>query len=146
MSLQPVSPIRRFTAWALETVLIIGTAYIGWFVWSLITWGRGQTPAQNLLRIVSMNEKSGTPAMRPQMFIRYFLMFTAYWFGYFAIANVAYAISPSAIVLAVGITALIAFQIYDIASIFLRGDQRRLADVAAGIVVVDLEIRTNAPQ
>ena len=70
MELTPVSPSRRFMAWALEIVLISGTAYIGWFIWSLITWGKGQTPSQNLLRITSINEAIGTPAKRPQMFIR----------------------------------------------------------------------------
>jgi hypothetical protein len=64
MELTPVSPSRRFMAWALEIVLISGTAYIGWFIWSLITWGKGQTPSQNLFRITSINEATGTPAKR----------------------------------------------------------------------------------
>ena len=102
MRMSPVQPTRRFTAWVLEMVLVIGTAYIGWLVWSLITWGRGQTPAQNLLRIVTINETTNSPAKRPQMFIRYFLIFTAYWFGYFAVSNIAYAINPNGILLGLG--------------------------------------------
>ncbi len=85
MSLIPVSPTRRFTAWVLEIVLISGTAYIGWFIWSLITWGKGQTPAQNLLRLISINEITIAPAKRPQMFIRFFLIFASYWIAYFAV-------------------------------------------------------------
>ena len=103
MQLTPVKPARRLTAWVLEIVLISGTAYIGWFIWSLITWGKGQTPAQNLLRIISINETTGAPAKRPQMFIRFFLIFTAYWIAYFAVSNIAYAINPSGILLALSL-------------------------------------------
>jgi len=70
MELTPVSPSRRFMAWALEIVLISGTAYICWFIWSLITWGKGQTPAQNLLRIVTINETTGAAAKRPQIGVK----------------------------------------------------------------------------
>ena len=135
MSLIPVSPIRRFTAWVLELVLISGTAYIGWFIWSLITWGKGQTPAQNLLKIISINETTGAPAKRPQMFIRFFLIFTAYWIAYFAVSNLAYAINPSGFVLVVGILLVLAVHLFDISGIVRRSDHRRLADLVSGISV-----------
>jgi hypothetical protein len=141
MSMTPVQPTRRFTAWVLEMVLVIGTAYIGWLVWSLITWGRGQTPAQNLLRIVTINDTTNAPAKRPQMFIRYFLIFTAYWFGYFAVSNIAYMINPNGILLALGIALLICFHLWDISGILRRQDRKRLADVVSGIAVRELEIR-----
>jgi hypothetical protein len=139
MSLIPVSPARRFTAWVLELVLISGTAYIGWFIWSLITWGKGQTPAQNLLRIISINETTGAPAKRPQMFIRFFLIFTAYWIAYFAVSNIAYAINPSGILLATGILIVLAVQLFDISGIMRRSDHRRLADVVSGLAVKEME-------
>ena len=135
MSLIPVSPARRFTAWVLELVLISGTAYIGWFIWSLITWGKGQTPAQNLLKIISINETTGAPAKRPQMFIRFFLIFTAYWIAYFAVSNLAYAINPSGFVLVVGILLVLAVHLFDISGIVRRSDHRRLADLVSGISV-----------
>jgi hypothetical protein len=135
MNSLPVSPTRRFTAWILEIVLISGTAYIGWFIWSLITWGKGQTPAQNLLRIISINETTGTPAKRPQMFIRFFLIFTAYWIAYFAVSNLAYAINPSGFVLVVGILLVLAVHLFDISGIVRRSDHRRLADLVSGISV-----------
>ena len=135
MSSLSVSPSRRFTAWILEIVLISGTAYIGWFIWSLVTWGKGQTPAQNLLRIISINETTGTPAKRPQMFIRFFLIFTAYWIAYFAVSNLAYAINPSGFVLVVGILLVLAVHLFDISGIVRRSDHRRLADLVSGISV-----------
>ena len=139
MSSLPASPTRRFTAWVLEIVLISGTAYIGWLIWSLVTWGRGQTPAQNLLRIISINEITGAPAKRPQMFIRYFLIFASYWIAYFAVSNIAYAINPSGILLATGILIVLAVQLFDISGIVRRTDRRRLADVVSGVEVKEME-------
>jgi hypothetical protein len=135
MNSLPVSPTRRFTTWVLEIVLISGTVYIGWFIWSLFTWGKGQTPAQNLLRMISINETTGTPAKRPQMFIRFFLIFTAYWIAYFAVSNLAYAINPSGFVLIVGILLVLAVHLFDISGIVRRSDHRRLADLVSGISV-----------
>jgi hypothetical protein len=139
MNSLPVSPTRRFTAWVLEIVLISGTAYIGWFIWSLITWGKGQTPAQNLLRIISINETTGAPAKRPRMFIRFFLIFTAYWIAYFAVSNLAYAINPNGILLAIGILLIVAFHVFDISGIVRRSDYRRLADVVSGIALKEMD-------
>jgi hypothetical protein len=139
MSLIPVSPTRRFTAWVLEIVLISGTAYIGWFVWSLITWGKGQTPAQNLLRIISINESNGAPAKRPQMFIRFFLIFAAYWIAYFVVSNLAYVINPSGVLLTSGILLVVAFHVFDISGIVCIGDYRRIADVVSGISVKEMD-------
>ena len=141
MELTPVSPTRRFTAWVLEIVLISGTAYIGWLIWSLVTWGKGQTPAQNLLRFISINETTGAPAKRPQMFIRFFLIFTAYWIAYFVVTNLAYAVNPSGFLLATGILIVLAVQLFDISGIVRRSDHRRLADLVSGIAVKEMESR-----
>ena len=141
MELTPVSPTRRFTAWVLEIVLISGTAFLGWLIWSLVTWSKGQTPAQNLLRIISINETTGAPAKRPQMFIRYFLIFTAYWIGYFAVSNIAYVINPNGFLLATGILIVLAVHLFDISGIVRRSDHRRLADVVSGLAVKEMESR-----
>ena len=139
MELTPVSPTRRFTAWVLEIVLISGTAFLGWLIWSLVTWSKGQTPAQNLLRIISINETTGAPAKRPQMFIRFFLIFTAYWIAYFAVSNIAYVINPSGFFLATGILIVLAVHLFDISGIVRRSDHRRLADVVSGLAVKEME-------
>ena len=141
MELTPVSPTRRFTAWVLEIVLISGTAFLGWLIWSLVTWSKGQTPAQNLLRIISINETTGAPAKRPQMFIRFFLIFTAYWIAYFAVSNLAYAINPNGFLLVVGILLVLAVHLFDISGIVRRSDHRRLADVVSGLAVKEMESR-----
>ena len=138
MNSQPASPTRRFTAWVLEIVLISGTAYIGWFIWSLITWGKGQTPAQNLLRMISINQTTGAAAKRPQMFIRFFLIFTAYWIAYFAVSNLAYVINPSGFLLVIGILLVLVVHLFDISGIVRRSDKRRLADVVSGVSVKEI--------
>lgn len=40
---------RRFAGFLLEWLIFIFTAVIGWFIWSMFTWGHGQTPAKQLL-------------------------------------------------------------------------------------------------
>jgi uncharacterized RDD family membrane protein YckC len=43
------SPGKRFGALLLDGVLAIATLGIGWAIWSLFVYGRGQTPAKQLL-------------------------------------------------------------------------------------------------
>jgi uncharacterized RDD family membrane protein YckC len=40
---------RRFTAHLLDTLLAVVTLGVGWLVWSLLAWRRGQSPAKQLL-------------------------------------------------------------------------------------------------
>ncbi len=40
---------RRIGAWFLSIVLAIATLGIGYIIWGLIVWGRGQTPALQVL-------------------------------------------------------------------------------------------------
>jgi hypothetical protein len=76
------------------------------------------------------------------MFIRYFLIFTAYWFGYFAVSNIAYAINPNGIFLGLGVALLLCFHLWDILGIVRREDRKRLADVVSGVAVRELEMRS----
>jgi uncharacterized RDD family membrane protein YckC len=43
------SPGKRLGEYLLEVLLAIVTLVIGWLIWSLIVWGRGQTPAKQVL-------------------------------------------------------------------------------------------------
>ena len=40
---------RRFSAHLLDTLLVVVTFGIGWLVWSLLAWRRGQSPAKQLM-------------------------------------------------------------------------------------------------
>jgi uncharacterized RDD family membrane protein YckC len=61
---------KRFGGYLLESLLLIVTLFIGWLIWSLIVWGKGQTPAKQLLgmRCVDVNTGQiagwGTMALR----------------------------------------------------------------------------------
>jgi hypothetical protein len=69
------------------------------------------------------------------MFIRFFLIFTAYWIAYFAVSNLAYLVNPSGFMLAVGILAVLAVHLFDISGIVRRSDHSRLADIVSGVLV-----------
>jgi uncharacterized RDD family membrane protein YckC len=49
---------RRLGAYLLDFVLLFVTLFIGYLIWVLIVWGRGQTPGKQLLgmRVVMFNE------------------------------------------------------------------------------------------
>ncbi len=50
---------QRFGAFLLELLLTVITLGIGWLIWSLVVWGRGQTPAKQLLklRVIRLNDR-----------------------------------------------------------------------------------------
>ena len=51
---------RRLGAWALDVLLLIVTLFIGWLIWSLIIWGRGQSPGKQLLHMRVVYLQNGT--------------------------------------------------------------------------------------
>lgn len=65
-----VSNGKRFGAYLLEALLSIVTLGIGWLVWSLIIWGRGQTPAKQLLKMRCVDATTGRLATYGQMALR----------------------------------------------------------------------------
>ena len=53
---------HRVAALFLEMALAVVTLGIGWMIWSLIVWGRGQTPAKQILKIRVYAANTLTPA------------------------------------------------------------------------------------
>jgi uncharacterized RDD family membrane protein YckC len=49
---------KRFGAWLLDLLLLMVTLVIGYVIWSIILWGKGQSPAKSILkmRVVAANE------------------------------------------------------------------------------------------
>ncbi len=62
---------KRFVALALDLVLVVVTLVIGYIAWLLIAWGRGQTPAKQLLGMYVLDLERGHPATRGKMFGRW---------------------------------------------------------------------------
>ena len=64
---------RRLSGYLLDVVLGLATLVVGWLIWSLIIYDRGQTPGKQLLgmRVVKIN--SGSRASWGAMFVREWL-------------------------------------------------------------------------
>ena len=69
-SVRLASAWRRLAGHLLEIVLVVVTLLIGWIVWSIIVWGRGQTPAKQLLGMRVVHRETLTAARRGRMFAR----------------------------------------------------------------------------
>lgn len=74
VSEQLASPGVRLGAYCLEMLLIVVTLVIGWFIWSLIVWGKGTTPGHQILRLYVIDFKSGKTATWGHMALREFVM------------------------------------------------------------------------
>lgn len=64
---------RRLGGFLLDALLIFCTLVIGWIIWTLIVWTRGQSPAKQLLgmRVVRLDTRA--PAGWGRMFLRDFV-------------------------------------------------------------------------
>lgn len=65
-----VSNGKRFGAYLLEAVLMIVTLFIGWLIWWIIAWGKGQTPAKQVLKMRCIDADTGQVATFGQMALR----------------------------------------------------------------------------
>lgn len=61
---------KRFGAFLLDTLLAVVTLVIGWLIWSAIIWGRGLTPAKQLLNMRVVKKDTGKAAGWGTMFLR----------------------------------------------------------------------------
>jgi uncharacterized RDD family membrane protein YckC len=71
---RPVSSAgKRFGGYLLEAVLLVVTLVIGWIIWSLIVWGKGQTPAKAVLGMRVVRTDTGHDATWGTMALREFV-------------------------------------------------------------------------
>jgi uncharacterized RDD family membrane protein YckC len=61
---------KRFGAYLLEIVLMVCTLFIGWLIWSIIIWEKGQTPAKSILGMRVLKDDTRRPASRGDMALR----------------------------------------------------------------------------
>ena len=61
---------RRLGAYLLDCLLLVVTLLVGWLIWSIIVWRRGQTPAKQLLKMRVVDRKTLTGATGWKMFAR----------------------------------------------------------------------------
>ena len=137
------TPQHRLGAAAVDAGLYIVTLGIGWAIWNLIMWGRGQTPGKQLLKIRVFGEVKNSPANWGHMLVRQSLLpGTLTLFLYipsliFYIGNSQYEFSAiSSIAMLLLVMAYLAIVIIDIVWIF-GPRRRRLLDYLAKTYVVN---------
>lgn len=64
---------RRLGAYLLDWLLVIFTLVIGWFVWSMIVWTKGQSPGKQLLKMRVIRSDNLATAGWGRMFLRDFI-------------------------------------------------------------------------
>ena len=69
---RPAGVGRVIAAYALAVLLFIVTLGAGYLIWSVVTWGQGQTPAQRILGLRCWRPETGHVADRGQMALRQF--------------------------------------------------------------------------
>lgn len=79
---------HRLGGWALDLALHFVTFGIGWFIWSLVVWGQGQTPGKQLLKMRVYDKTTGKPVKWGHMAIRQLLLPISFSIVVFPIALV----------------------------------------------------------
>jgi len=110
------------------------TLFIGWFIWSFVLWGQGQTPAKQILKMRVYSIDTGKPATWGHMAVRQFLIPIAFSCLYIPFFITAMAVSVDSSDLATGgvtilaSVAVFALQLTDALWIFRGDDRQRLTD------------------
>jgi len=65
---------RRLAGYLLDAVLVIVTLVIGWLIWSIVVWGRGQSPAKQILGMRVLRTDRLVASGRLNMFGRFLAM------------------------------------------------------------------------
>ena len=65
---------KRFGGALLTGVLIVLTVGIGYLIWAAIAYGKGQTPAKQILKMYVIDTETGLPATWGKMFLRGFVI------------------------------------------------------------------------
>ena len=65
---------KRFGGALLTGVLIVVTLGIGYLIWAAIAYGKGQTPAKQILKMYVIDTETGLPATWGKMFLRGFVI------------------------------------------------------------------------
>lgn len=74
-NLYPKATVQhRLGGKAVDLAMYMVTFGIGWFIWSLIVWGQGQTPGKQILKLRVYDKTTHRPIKWGHMAIREFLL------------------------------------------------------------------------
>lgn len=119
---------HRLGAISLDFALACLTLGIGWFIWSLVVWGKGQTPGKQILKIRVFAADTQRPATWGHMAVREFLLMSAIGIGLFVLNLLTFGI--------VGTIGAVAWYVLEIVWYFTKG-QRTLRDILVKTLVVN---------
>ena len=138
------SPQHRLGGYAVNSALAFVTLGIGWFVWSLIVWGQGQTPGHQILKMRVYSAKSHKPATWGKMFKRMVVVplfyslpvFIYIGLGFWLIAGDTHK-TLGIFLLIFGYVISLVINLLDSLWIFKGEVRQRLVDVFADTVVIN---------
>jgi hypothetical protein len=122
---------HRLAAWALNYVLFFLTLGIGWMIWSLVVWSKGQNPGRQILKIQSFSEDTRRPASWGHTAIYEFLFLLAIGMICGFINLFTFGILGSLLYLAFWLTDFFI-------DVFNHRDRRSLRDKFCRILVVNI--------
>jgi uncharacterized RDD family membrane protein YckC len=141
--LKLATPQHRLAAAAVDAGLYLVTLGIGWSIWTLIMWAKGQTPGKQLLKIRVYGEVKNQPANWGHMLVRQslipgaltFFFYIPYLIFYVGAGDYTFSVI-SGITMLLLVAAYVAMVIIDIVWIF-GPQRRRLLDYLAKTYVVN---------
>ena len=135
---------HRLGGWAVDLALNFVTFGIGWFIWSLIVWGQGQTPGKQLLRMRVYDKATAKPAKWGHMAIRQFLLPISFSLVVLPVVLVLSLIPSTEFAIAAVVILYLGFfvgALIDAFWIFKGGRINRLVDVFAKTDVLNESVR-----
>jgi uncharacterized RDD family membrane protein YckC len=131
---------HRLGGKAVDLALNFVTFGIGWFIWSMVVWGQGQTPGKQLLKMRVYDKTTGKQAKWGHMAIREFLLPMSFSFALLPIALAASFIPAMEVQIAAVALMYLGFFIATLVDAFwiFKGEKiNRLVDVFAKTVVLN---------
>jgi len=126
------TPQHRLGGKAVDIAMCFVTLGIGWFIWSLVVWGQGQTPGKQIVKLRVYDKTTGKPAKWGHMALREYLVPLAI-FGVVLAPVLALSVIHNRYISLFAILFLylwiFASQLIDSLWIFKGGRRNRLVDV-----------------
>lgn len=144
-SFSKASVQHRLGGWAVDLALNFVTFGIGWFIWSLIVWGQGQTPGKQLLKMRVYDKTTAKPVKWGHMAIRQFLLPIAFSLVVLPIVLVLSLIPVTEFAVAavlIWYLGIFVGSLIDVFWIFKGGRINRLVDVFAKTDVLNESARS----
>lgn len=134
------NPRHRLAGRALDVLLAMVTLFIGWAIWSLVIWGRGQTPGKQILKMRVMSIDTGKSATWGHMAVREMLLPWAFAIPLGVLnlmGSASYTIGALNPYHTLGVLITLAWELTNDLWIFRGTSRQRLYDVMARTQVIN---------